>query len=375
MTEAVPRDAPCHVLDAVTHADPYPFYARRTAERPLGRDEMLGLWIASSAESVTAVLTHPALRVRPPAEPVPKALLGSPAAEVFGCLVRMRDGDAHGALKRAVTATFDGLTPARVAAAAEREAAVLGDGFGRRESLTRFAYALSARVVGALLGFDDAVRDEVARLAGEAARAVFPGGTSEQVERGKGALARLMTIAGEHVGAGPGDSMAALANTIGFLLQAHDATAALIGTTLLTLARRPDLLARIEASPDALPAFVDEVVRFDAPVQNTRRFAAEPVVFGDATLESGEAVLVLLAAANRDPRANPDPHRFDPERRGARVFTFGIGPHACPGRAVATAITCAGVTRLLANGLDPRRLDRNPRYHPSPNCRSPILYL
>jgi len=59
-------------------------------------------------------------------------------------------------------------------------------------------------------------------------------------------------------------------------------------------------------------------------------------------------VLVVLAAANRDPAANPEPARFDPLRRDRQAFTFGVGPHACPGEAMATAIAEAGVERLLA---------------------------
>jgi hypothetical protein len=65
-------------IAAVTHPDPYPFYADLAVRRPLYRDEALWLWVASSAAVVTAVLTSDLCRVRPPAEPVPAALLGSP---------------------------------------------------------------------------------------------------------------------------------------------------------------------------------------------------------------------------------------------------------------------------------------------------------
>ena len=75
---------PISPIAAVTHADPYPVYADLVAYRPLYFDEALGLWVASSAAAVTAVLTHPLCRVRPLAEPVPNAIVGSPAGDVFG---------------------------------------------------------------------------------------------------------------------------------------------------------------------------------------------------------------------------------------------------------------------------------------------------
>src|SRR5947199_320044 len=80
-------------IAAATHPDPYPFYARLGAEAPLYRDDALGLWVAASAAAVNAALTHGLCRVRPPAEPVPRALAGSPAGEIFGRLVRMTDGE------------------------------------------------------------------------------------------------------------------------------------------------------------------------------------------------------------------------------------------------------------------------------------------
>ncbi|HEV8141500.1 MAG TPA: cytochrome P450, partial [Methylomirabilota bacterium] len=80
---------PSDPVAAVTHPDPYAYYADLVAHRPLYRDESLGLWVASSAAAVTAVLTNDRCRVRPTAEPIPVALVGSTAAEIFRHLVRM----------------------------------------------------------------------------------------------------------------------------------------------------------------------------------------------------------------------------------------------------------------------------------------------
>ena len=91
----------------MTHPDPYPYYAHLVAGAPLHRDEALGLLVASSAAAVTAALSDDALcRVRQLAEPVPRALAGSPAGEIFGRLVRMTDGQDRCPLKQAVSAAL-----------------------------------------------------------------------------------------------------------------------------------------------------------------------------------------------------------------------------------------------------------------------------
>src|SRR5688572_31366566 len=84
-----PRDP----IAAVTHADPYPYYAR-LAEAPLHRDERLGLWVAAGA-AAAAVLTSPRCAVRPADEPVPRALVDTPAGALFARLLRQRDGARH----------------------------------------------------------------------------------------------------------------------------------------------------------------------------------------------------------------------------------------------------------------------------------------
>src|SRR6266446_1638498 len=92
--------SPADPIAAVTHPDPYPYYRALVARAPLYRDEALGLWVAASAHAVTAALTSPLGRVRPAAEPVPAALVASPAADVFGRLARMTDGPGHAGLGR-----------------------------------------------------------------------------------------------------------------------------------------------------------------------------------------------------------------------------------------------------------------------------------
>ena len=84
-------------------------------------------------------------------------------------------------------------------------------------------------------------------------------------------------------------------------------------------------------------------------------------------------MLVVLAAANRDPAANARPQLFDARRPDRRLFTFGMGAHACPGEMLAVGIAAAGVDALLAAGLDPAGLPARLTYRPSANARIPLF--
>jgi cytochrome P450 len=382
-------------ISAVTDPDPYPFYAELATRRPLYRDETLGLWVASSAETVTAVLQGELGRVRPPAEPVPTALLGSPAGEIFGRLIRMNDGAGHCPFNQAVGATLRSLDPARVAreasASAGRLAAELGLPADPRR-LSELAFALPVHTLGRLLGVPSAALAQVATAVGEFVRCIAPGGRPEQIERGKVAAGRLLERFGALVAerrAVPADDLLSalvaqaarvgrdgsdviVANGIGFLTQAYEATAGLISNTLIALARRPELREQVRAEPDLLSQVVHEVLRYDPPVHNTRRFLAAAGVIGGQAMRAGDAVLVVLAAANHDPAANPDPDRFDPARSARRTFTFGAAIHACPGEAVAATIATAGVARLLSAGFDPTALAGPVTYRASANTRVPM---
>jgi cytochrome P450 len=363
---------PADPIAAATHRDPYPYYAALVAQRPLHRDERLGLWIASSAEAVTAVLESAHARVRPPAEPVPAAIVGTHAGEIFRRLVRQNDGERHAPYKPAVSTALRAIEAATAAQATTcaRELDTT--------HVTDFMFRLSSFTIAALLGAPRERWDAVATWTGDFVRGIAPGATAEQIAQGGGAAANLLALFGEMrtqpnlLGRlsreAPADAAeTALANGVGFLSQAYEATAGLIGNTLLALARMPEL----RAAP--LVEVVREVARHDSPVHNTRRFMAADTTIAGQSIRAGDAILVLLAAANRDPAANPDPDRFDLARPARRSFTFGHAVHVCPGEIVATAIATAGVERLLAGSTDVRRLAENFIYRSSPNTRIPLF--
>lgn len=357
-------------ITAVTAPDPYPYYAGLVAERPFGFDETLRVRVAADAATVTAVLSEPALLVRPPAEPVPAGLVGTAAGEVFGRLVRMTDGEPQRRLKQAVVAALRTADPERVAAVATGRAR---HALQRQATVRDLMFGVPAQVVAVLCGLDDGPADEAAALIGDFVACIPATATRRQRDgaaraatalrdllgpalesRGDGLLAELVRAAGPDA-----EPAALFANGLGLLSQTFDATAGLIGNTLVALGRSADPAHR---RPPVLPAVVAEVARHDAPVQNTRRFAAGPVTVAGVELAGGDAVLVLLAAANRDPAVNEAPAEFRVDRRDPAVFTFGAGPHACPGRAIATTIATAVVGELLSHGFEP----------PGP---SPVTYL
>ncbi|PYQ55100.1 MAG: cytochrome [Acidobacteria bacterium] len=360
-------DDPSDPIAAVTHRDPYPYYARLAVERPIYHDGSLGLWVAASAEAVTAVLASDLCRVRPPAEPVPAKLQGTAAGDLFGRLVRQNDGDRHGPLKQAVSAALGTIDGQKAAAVSQAWARTLAAGIRSTQDLQDFIFKLSVYVVASLLGVPRDLLEPAARWTGEMAAGFAPSATPEQVERGSRAAAELRQLIGELTGdgvladlsrqahrAGSEDVETIAANGAGFLLQTYEATAGLIGNTLLALARNPGL------HQAGLDAVIEEVLRRDPPVQNTRRFVARAGTVAGREMREGDAVLVVLAAANRDPAA-------------PSLFSFGAGRHACPGQALATTIARAGVEQALAAGVDPAPLAEGVSYRPSANVRIPLF--
>jgi cytochrome P450 len=121
---------------------------------------------------------------------------------------------------------------------------------------------------------------------------------------------------------------------------------AAIGNVVHTLLRYPDALERMR-DPAVLRTGVDELVRFDGPVQGTSRIATSPAKIGDISVRAGETVLTLFAAANHDPAEFPDPDRLSLGRSPNRHLGYGWGTHSCIGAVPAQTTLRALVSSLL----------------------------
>jgi cytochrome P450 len=379
---------PADAVAAVSHRDPYPYYAHLVADRPFVFDEKLSSWVAASADAVTAVLSSDLCGVRPVHEPVPKSLLGSEAVVVFGNFIRMHDREDRPKQRRALAAALDSIDESKLKAAADRHARSLLGAGGLPPNL---AVQLPAYVIADLLGVPADRIARVSELIEDFVRCLAPGGGHAEIDRGKRAAEELADffrslLAGldlstsdtliarirrELQAVGCDDAEIAIANAIGFLFQAHDATAALTGNGLVALARRRELVAAATADRDVLRSALAEVIRFDSPVQNSRRYVARAGEIAGVPVNAGDAILVVLAAANRDPRANDRPDHFEIDRPNRKSFTFGLGVHACLGESLATTIAMAGIGCVLASGMDLAPFTTPVRYRPSPNVRTP----
>lgn len=169
------------------------------------------------------------------------------------------------------------------------------------------------------------------------------------------------------------DHDALIANLIGLLSQTCEASAGLIGNTLVALQQRPELLEALTRTPELVNELVAEVARHDSPVQNTRRFVARQCTIGDTLLQAGDTVLLLLASANRDASANPVPDSFLLKRGQRRSFSFGHARHQCPGQPIALTIAAHTLSLLLQQPGAPLSQPLSWSYLPSLNGRIPLF--
>jgi hypothetical protein len=134
-----------------------------------------------------------------------------------------------------------------------------------------------------------------------------------------------------------------------FLLNAgHETTTNLIGNGLWLLLTHPGELARLRADPALVPGAVEEMLRYEGPIQLNNRRLTAPMALGGKTLPEGTFVTIGIGAANRDPAQFPDPERFDAARKPNRHVAFGQGEHACAGMNVARMEGRVAFSRLLA---------------------------
>jgi len=322
----MPSHWPADPLAAVSHPDPYPYYAAMARQSAPVFDARLNLWIVAHVDTVAAVLAHPDCRVRPVHEPVPAAIAG-PAGDVFGALMRMNDGERH-AVSRAA------LLPRIAAWSAAETVDRVAPGMLTEKldaaALTAYAFNVPVRTIASLLGCADAPLPEIADLVGRFVAGIAPQAAPDRVAAAHAAATALLALL---------DTLddVMTANLLGLLSQTYEATAGLIGNAIV---------ARLRGDTRAAAVLVDAVLRDDPPVQNTRRFTAQPVDIGGVRIEAGQTILLVLAAARRP---------------------FGQGSHECPGQALARTIATQALSHL---GELP---DVDWHYRSSPNGRLPVF--
>jgi cytochrome P450 len=356
--------------------DPYPLYRRYVEAIPPLAPAGPGLWLSLDHEVVTAVLRHPNVSSdERRATLVQQMMADDPtvAERLEDRSLLFLDPPDHTRIRRLVSkaftpATVDRLRPQMVAMVDD-----LLDGLAAQTSagsidiVTGFAYPFPLRVICELLGVPFADRDHFHGWSKALARGVDPGvlrppEVEAEIEAASAALRGYLADLFEERRRQPqddlvtallqvedgGDRLSAeelMSLVVLLLVAGHETTVNLIGNGLAALVAHPDQMTLARTRGIDRTA-VDELLRFDSPVQMNQRVAAEPFEVAGAHLAAGDQVVLILAGANRNPRAYPDPDRLDLTRNGPPHVAFGGGLHHCLGAALART-----EAELALNGL------------------------
>ncbi|MCH9018685.1 MAG: cytochrome P450, partial [Chloroflexi bacterium] len=149
----------------------------------------------------------------------------------------------------------------------------------------------------------------------------------------------------------------------------HETTTNLIGNGILALLRHPAQLEKLRGQPSLIESAVEEILRYDGPVQTTSRTALEDLRIGDKQIAKGDRISLTLGAANRDPAQFKDPDRFDIERSEGRHMGFGFGIHFCLGAALARMEGQAAINSVLRRMPELRLVEQESEWRNNPVLR------
>ena len=345
-------------MDPVFVADPYPMYHRLRAEDPVHHSP-LGFWILTRYDDVVAALRDPRLAKEAIAGFL-AARFGAPVP-VMGLSMLDRDPPDHTRLRSLVSKAF---TP-RVVEGLRPRIQQIVDGLidrardaGAMDLIDEFAYPIPVNVICEMLGVPvedherfrgwslDIARgldsillppDSEVPKRSVASRHALADYFRELIARRR-ASPRADLLSGLIAAEEAGDKLSEnelLATCILLLIAGHETTVNLIGNGTLALLRHPDQLRRLRDNPALIGSAVEELLRFDGPVQRTARIPSEDVVIDGQKIAKGEMVMPFIGAADRDPTQFPEPDRLDIGRTDNRHIAFGWGIHFCLGAPLA----------------------------------------
>lgn len=167
-------------------------------------------------------------------------------------------------------------------------------------------------------------------------------------------------------------TMEALSTSALLLIAGHETTVNLITNGMLTLLRHPDVLERLRGNPDLSVPIVEELLRYEPPVQLLpQRTTLSDIEVGGVTIPQGASLWLMLASGNRDPKRFEDPDRFDPDRKDIQHLGLGSGIHSCFGAPLARQEAQLALSELARRLENPRLLEDPPQYRQNAVLRGP----
>ena len=378
---------PPRLLTAEVLADPYPTYAELQRTRPVYWADELHGWVVTGYDDVYGALRDHGrfssdridrlLGSRVP----PEALkIIAPFVALASRWMWMVDPPDHTRVRRTFNHGFTPRAVRRLRPLVEETVGDLLDAVADRGSMdliADFAYPLPATVLADVYGipradapllkeWSDAMKvfiggtPDLAAMAGPAAdsmremMAYFTAVIADRRGNPRDDLVSALVHADE---AEPLDPDSLCANLVLVLAASYATTQDMIGNGMLGLLRQRAEWHRLQDEPALLPGAIDEVLRYDGPVQLTHRVATEDIDLHGTRIAQGDLVYLMRAAANRDPHRFPDPDRIDVGRQDTGHVAFGAGIHYCIGAALArvegVATLQALLRRMPAIELDP----------------------
>lgn len=375
------------MFDAEAKRDPYPYYARMREIGPIMRNPaFLGAWMVAAHEPALAALTDHStfssarlagMQDRISAFDAPTMLNSDPPDHQ-----RLR-----GVVARAFTPKSIAALEPRLRRLTDEMLAPLAEG-EPFDVVEQLAYPLPVMAIAELLGVP--VDDRASfrtwsnqliagtnEMASEEQLAAASEGAENLKEYFRGEIARRRRqpdgddLVSRLVAANEGevlDDAELLSSCVLLLVAGNETTTNLISNMALALGRDHEQRARVVADPTLVPSTVEEVMRYDSPVQATVRVATVDVELAGQHVAAGEMVFVLLAAANRDSARFEEPERFDVARTPNPHLGFGHGIHFCLGSALAKLEARLALERLTAVApqyelrCDPTQLDYGPSF-------------